>query len=111
MRAGGLSIAYVHYGGQSGVTPAVARALLERGHDVRLVPATGVLQLRDPVTRRPRPTRTLAVGMAVAAARFGRRALAHRWNTGYAFDAHSEVAGEALRALRPAPDLVLQNGA
>ncbi len=111
MRVGRLSIAYVHYGGQSGVTPSIARALLDRGHDVRLVPATGVLQLRDPVTRRPRPTARAALGLAVAAARFGRRALSHRWNTGYAFDAHSEVAGEALRALRPAPDLVLQNGA
>jgi glycosyltransferase involved in cell wall biosynthesis len=111
MRPGGLSIAYVHYGGQSGVTPAIARALADRGHDVRLVAATGVLQLRDPVTRRPHPTKTFALGMAVAAARFGRRALDHRWNTGFAFDAHSEVAGEALRALRPAPDLVLQNGA
>jgi glycosyltransferase involved in cell wall biosynthesis len=111
MRPGGLSIAYVHYGGQSGVTPAVTRALLDRGHDVRLVSGMGLLQLRDPVTRRPRPTAQAAVGIAVAAARFGRRALAHRWNTGYAFDLHSAAAGDALRALRPAPDLVLQNGA
>ncbi len=111
MPVGRLSIAYVHYGGQSGVTPAMARALVDRGHDVRLVAATGVLQLRDPVTRRPRPTAKAALGVAVAAARFGRRALDHRWNTGYAFDAHSAAAGEALRALRPAPDLVLQNGA
>ncbi len=111
MPAGRLSIAYVHYGGQSGVTPAVTRALLDRGHDVRLVPATGCLQLRDPVTRRPRPSAKVAVHLAVAAARFGRRALDHRWNTGYAFDAHSAAAGEALKALRPAPDLVLQNGA
>ena len=29
MRPGGLSIAYVHYGGQSGVTPAITRADLE----------------------------------------------------------------------------------
>jgi glycosyltransferase involved in cell wall biosynthesis len=111
MAADRLSIAYVHYGGQSGVTPAIARALLERGHDVRLVPATGALQLRDPVTRRPHPSARAALGLAVAAARFGRRALEHRWNTGYAFDVHSEIAGDALRALRPAPDLVLQNGA
>lgn len=111
MRGGGLRIAYVHYGGQSGVTPAITRALLDRGHDVRLVPATGALQLRDPITRRPRPTARAALGLAVAVARFGRRALEHRWNTGFAFDAHSAAAGEALRALRPAPDLVLQNGA
>jgi glycosyltransferase involved in cell wall biosynthesis len=49
--------------------------------------------------------------LAVAAARFGRRALRHRWNTTYAWDVHSRRAGELLRALRPAPDVVLQNGA
>jgi glycosyltransferase involved in cell wall biosynthesis len=111
MRAERLSIAYVHYGGQSGVTPAITRALLDLGHEVRPVAATGILQLRDPVTRRPRASTQAALGIAVAAARFGRRALSHRWNTGYAFDLHSAAAGEALRALRPAPDLVLQNGA
>ncbi len=111
MRAGGLSIAYVHYGVQSGVTPAVARALLDRGHDVRLVAATGALEPRDQVTRRLRPSPQVAVHLALAALRFGRRAIAHRWNTGFAFDAHARRAGEALAALRPEPDLVLQNGA
>lgn len=106
-----LSIAYVHYGVQSGVTAGVTRTLLERGHDVRPVPATTCMQLRDPVTRRPRPTPAGALGLAIAFTRFGRRALAHRWNTTYAFDAHSAEADAALRALRPAPDLVLQNGA
>jgi len=111
MRTGGLSIAYVHYGWQSGVTSAVARALLDRGHDVRLVTATGALEPRDPVTRRPRPRPDILLHLALACARFGRRALDHRWNTGYAFDRHGREAGGALRALRPAPDLVLQNGA
>jgi glycosyltransferase involved in cell wall biosynthesis len=106
-----LSIAYVHYGWQSGVTSAVVRALLDRGHDVRLVTATGALEPRDPVTRRPRPRADILLHLALACARFGRRGLDHRWNTPYAFDRHGREAGAALRALRPAPDLVLQNGA
>jgi len=111
MGGGRLSIAYVHYGGQSGVTPAIAGALLDRGHDVRLVPATGALEPRDPVTRRPRPSLGVALHLAAALGRFGRRGVRHRWNTGFAFDHHSRDAGEALRALRPTPDLILQNGA
>lgn len=111
MRAGRLSIAYVHYGTQSGVTPAVTRALLDRGHDVRLVAATGALEPRDPLTRRLRPTPGVAFHLAAAALRFGDRAVAHRWNTCFAFDRHARAAGEALDAVRPAPDLVLQNGA
>lgn len=107
----GLSIAYVHYGWQSGVTSAVAGALLDRGHDVRLVGATGALEPRDPVTRRPRPRPDILYHLALACARYGRRGLEHRWNTGYAFDRHGRDAGVALRALRPAPQIVLQNGA
>ncbi len=109
--SGGLSIAYVHYGWQSGVTSAVVRALLDRSHDVRLVTATGALEPRDPLTRRPRPRPDVLLHLALALARFGRRGLDHRWNTGYAFDRHGREAGEALRALRPAPEIVLQNGA
>jgi glycosyltransferase involved in cell wall biosynthesis len=108
---GGLSIAYVHYGWQSGVTSAVARALLDRGHDVRLVTATGALEPRDPLTRRPRPRPDILLHLALACARFGRRGLDHRWNTAYAFDRHAREADAALRALRPAPEIVLQNGA
>ncbi|HEY6002226.1 MAG TPA: glycosyltransferase family 4 protein [Anaeromyxobacter sp.] len=111
MRESRLSIAYVHYGVQSGVTPAVAGALLDRGHAVRLVAATGELEPRDPATRRLRPTPAVALHLAIAAVKFGRGALAHRWNTGYAFDRHSLGAGAALAALRPEPELVLQNGA
>jgi alpha-maltose-1-phosphate synthase len=106
-----LAIAYVHYGAQSGVTPAVARALAELGHEVRLVQATGGLEPRDPATRRLRPLPTVALHLAHAALRYGHRAKDHRWNTPFAFDAHSRRAGEGLRALPEAPDLVLQNGA
>lgn len=106
-----LSLAYVHYGEQSGVTGAVARALAGRGHDLRLVGATGPLDLRDPVTRLPRLRAPVALHLALSAARFGRLWREHRWNTPYAFDVHSRRAGELLAALRPVPDLVLQNGA
>jgi glycosyltransferase involved in cell wall biosynthesis len=111
MRGKRRSIAYVHYGAQSGVTGAIAQALAERGHEVRLVAATGELEPRDPASRRLRPTPRVIAHLAVAAARFGRRGIEHRWNTGFAWDQHSRRAGERLRALRPAPDLVLQNGA
>lgn len=106
-----LSIAYVHYGAQSGVTQAVSQALAGRGHEVRLVDATGELEPRDPATRRLRPTPRVALHLALALAQFRGRALQHRWNTTFAFDTHSRRAGVALRALTPAPDLVLQNGA
>lgn len=108
---GRLSIAYVHYGAQSGVTGAVARALGARGHDVTLLAATGDLDLRDPVTRLPRVRPQVLTHLARSAARFGRLWLRHRWNTEYAFDVHSRRAGSLLAALRPPPDLVLQNGA
>ena len=49
--------------------------------------------------------------LAAAAARFGRRAFAHRWNTTYAFDAHTREAGRAVAALPTPPDVILQNGA
>jgi glycosyltransferase involved in cell wall biosynthesis len=106
-----LALAYVHYGEQSGVTGAVTRALAARGHDLRLVGATGPLDLRDPVSRLPRLRAPVAIHLALSAARYGRLWLRHRWNTEYAFDVHSRRAGELLAALRPAPDLVLQNGA
>ncbi len=106
-----LSIAYVHYGAQSGVTASVAEALRARGHDLRFVEVLGDLEPRDPVTRRPRPTPRVLLNLALASARFGRLALGYRWNTTYAFDHHARRAGEALRALPRPPDIVLQNGA
>jgi glycosyltransferase involved in cell wall biosynthesis len=111
MRGERLSIAYVHYGTQSGVTAAVSEALAARGHDIRLVTPTGGLEPRDPASRRLRPTPSVALHLAIAAARFGRLGLKHRWNTTYAWDHHSRRAGELLASMRPAPDLVLQNGA
>jgi glycosyltransferase involved in cell wall biosynthesis len=108
---GRLSIAYVHYGAQSGVTSAVSHALCRRGHAVRLVSATGDLEPRDPTTRRLRTRPAVFLHLAIAAARFGRRALAHRWNTPFAFDRHARRAGAALADLDPEPDVVLQNGA
>ena len=106
-----LAIAYVHYGAQSGVTEHVARALEERGHEVRLVAATGALEPRDPRTRWPRPSPDVLLHLAHAAVRFRSRALVHRWNTPFAFDRHSRAAGAALERLDPPPDVVLQNGA
>jgi len=105
-----LSVAYVHYGAQSGVTAAVVDALCARGHGVREVAAADELVLRDPATGRPRLTGPVLLHL-IAAGRFGRLALKHRWNTGYAWDRHSARAGALLDALDPAPDVVLQNGA
>lgn len=106
-----LRVAYVNYGEQSGVTAHVLAALAAAGHEVLPVFGRGPLELRDPITRRPRVTVPVVKSLAVATARFGRRALSYRWNTGYAFDVHTRWAGERLRALVPAPDVVLQNGA
>jgi glycosyltransferase involved in cell wall biosynthesis len=110
MALAGLSIAYVHYGAQSGVTAAVAGALSARGHALREVSAAEELLLRDPLTGRPRLTAPVLLHL-LAAARFGRLALRHRWNTGYAWGRHTAAAGARLAALDPPPDIVLQNGA
>ncbi|MFT3913890.1 MAG: glycosyltransferase family 4 protein [Anaeromyxobacteraceae bacterium] len=107
----GLSIAYANYGEQSGVTTQVARTLELRGHRVTPVEVFGTLDLRDRRTRWPRPTPAVLAHLAISAARFGGRALAHRFNTPFAFDLHSREAGAALDALASAPEVVLQNGA
>ena len=73
--------------------------------------ALGPLELREDGTRRPRLTAPVLTCLAVAAARFGRHALAYRWNTGYAFDVHSRWAGTQLARLQRPPEVVLQNGA
>jgi glycosyltransferase involved in cell wall biosynthesis len=106
-----LDVAYVHYGAQSGVTQQVAAALRARGHLVRPVSAVGELEPRDPVTGNRRITAQVLAHLATAALRYGRRGVAHRWNTPYAFDAHSERARRLLEALSPPPRIVLQNGA
>ena len=106
-----MRIAYLNYGNQSGVTPNIVGALTALGHEIVRVDPTGVLALRDPLTRRPRPTPRVLMSLAVSALRYGPQAIHHRWNTVYAFDQHSREAGEQLAKMNPQPDLVLQNGA
>ena len=106
-----MRIAYVNHGEQSGVTANVQRALLALGHDVVRVDPTGVLALRNPRTRRPRPTPRVLLSIAASALEFGSRALPRRWNTPFAFDQHSKQAGTLLAKLPQPPDVVLQNGA
>lgn len=106
-----LTIAYVHYGEQSGVTASVSAALEARGHRVIPVFGRGPLELRDRVSGRPRLTPSVLFHLAAAVAHFGERARAYRWNTPFAFDVHSRFAGEMLSGLPATPDVVLQNGA
>ena len=106
-----MRIAYVNYGKQSGVTPNVVRALSALGHRIVPVDPTGILALRDPRTRLPRPTPRVLLSLAASALRHGPQMIHHRLNTVYAFDQHSRRAGELLDALTEPPDVVLQNGA
>ncbi len=110
-RAGGLRIAYVNYGEQSGVTANVTAGLEALGHRVVPVFGRGPLELRDPGTRRLRVTPLVLTHLAIAVLRYGRRALSYRWNTPFAFDVHSRWAGELLEGLPARIDVVLQNGA
>ena len=104
-----MRIAYVNYGNQSGVTPNVLRALAALGHQIVPVDPTGVLALRDPVTRLPRPTPRVLLSIAASALKHGPQLMHHRWNTVFAFDQHSQRCGELLEEAQP--DVVLQNGA
>src|SRR2546427_3916980 len=106
-----MRIAYVNYGNQSGVTPNVVRSLSALGHQIVSVEPTGILALRDPHTRLPRPTPRVLLSLAASALRHGPQLMHHRWNTAYAFSQHSRRAGELLDALTEPPDVVLQNGA
>ena len=106
-----MRIAYLNYGNQSGVTPSIVQALEALGHEIVRVDPTGVLALRDPRSRWPRPTPRVLMSLAVSALRHGPQAVHHRWNTVYAFDQHSREAGELLARMDPQPDVVLQNGA
>src|SRR2546425_7402577 len=106
-----MRIAYVNYGNQSGVTPNVVRSLSVLGHRIVPVDPTGILALRDPRTRLPRPTPRVLLSLAASALRHGPQLIHHRLNTVYAFDQHSRRAGELLEALTEPPDVVLQNGA
>lgn len=104
-----MRTAYVNYGNQSGVTPNVLRALAALGHELIAIDPTGVLALRDRVTRWPRPTPRVLMSLAVSALRHGPQMMHHRWNTVFAFDQHSRACGRLLA--RERPDAVLQNGA
>src|SRR3989442_6349416 len=106
-----MRIAYVNYGNQSGVTPNVVRSLSALGHQIVSVEPTGLLALRDPHTRLPRPTPRVLLSLAASALRHGPQLMHHRWNTAFAFSQHSHRAGELLDALTEPPDVVLQNGA
>src|SRR5439155_1385250 len=81
------------------------------GHRMVPVDPTGILALRDPRTRLPRPTPRVLLSLAASALRHGPQLIHHRLNTVYAFDQHSRRAGELLEALTEPPDVVLQNGA
>ncbi|TMA15779.1 MAG: glycosyltransferase family 1 protein, partial [Deltaproteobacteria bacterium] len=94
-----MRIAYVNYGNQSGVTPNVVRSLSVLGHRIVPVDPTGILALRDPRTRLPRPTPRVLLSLAASALRHGPQLIHHYWNTVYAFDQHSRRAGELLEAL------------
>src|SRR2546422_6707687 len=106
-----MRIAYVNYGNQSGVTPNVVRSLSALEHRMVPVDPTGILALRDPRTRLPRPTPRVLLSLAASALRHGPQLIHTRLNTVYAFDQHSRRAGELLEALTEPPDVVLQNGA
>ncbi len=106
-----MRIAYVNYGNQSGVTPNVMKALAALGHEIVRVDPTGVLALRNPRTRRPRPTPRVLLSIAAAALKHGPQAIQHRMNTVFAFDQYTRSAGSLLAKLREPPEVVLQNGA
>ncbi len=104
-----MEIAYVNYGFLSGVTQRVAAGLEARGHRVESVNVIGPLEYRDPATGRLRLDGDVAWNLALATWRFGRASLHHRWNTGFAFDAHSRHAGRRLAGI--GADAILQSGA
>ena len=79
-----MRIAYVNYGNQSGVTPNVVRSLSALGHRMVPVDPTGILALRDPRTRLPRPTPRVLLSLAASALRHGPQLIHHRLNTGRA---------------------------
>lgn len=106
-----MEIAYVNYGFLSGVAGQVRRSLEERGHRVASLDVVGPLEYRDPKTRRLRMTPEVALHLAWAVWKFGKRGTYHRWNTEYAFDLHSRHAGVRLAELGAPPDVILQSGA
>src|SRR5690606_14168689 len=114
-RAGGgmsaLSIAYVNYGPQSGVTARMLEALRARGHAVESLDVVGPVEWRHAGSRRLRLSVPMVRNLSEAALRFGTLAPHHRWHTPYALDAHSLRTVELLAALPRQPDVILQAGA
>jgi starch synthase len=107
---GALDVAYLHFGSQSGVTAQTTRALTARGHRIVPLQVPGPLEFRDSSGRR-RFSWQVALHLAASLSRYGSKAFAHRWNTPYAFDVHSQRVGQLLAGLLSKPQLVLQNGA
>ncbi|HWV39528.1 MAG TPA: glycosyltransferase family 4 protein [Vulgatibacter sp.] len=105
-----VNVAFVNYGVLSGVTGQVTNHLAARGHRIDPIEVVGPVEHRDGKGRL-RLSTDAAINLGLAALRFGRSALHHRWNTGFAFDLHSRNAGRLLAAARTAPDVVLQAGA
>ena len=105
-----MNVAFVNYGVLSGVTGQITRHLAARGHRIDPLDVVGPVEHRDPKGRL-RLTTDAAINLGLAAVRFGRLALHHRWNTGFAFDLHSRNAGRLLAAAKVRPDVVLQAGA
>lgn len=107
----GQNLALLHYTERNGVMANISLALAERGHRLTSLSAVGALEYRDPLSRRFRFNLEVARHLAYSGLKFGRRAMAHRWNTTYAFDTHSRHAGRLLTGLRDRPDVILQSGA
>lgn len=106
-----LSIAYVNYGFQSGVTGQVIRCLSDRGHRVTSLNVIGPLEYRHEGSRRPRLSPEVLLGLLFAFKQYGREAMHYRWNTTFAFDRHSAEAARSIAGMETAPDVVLQAGA
>lgn len=105
-----MNIAYVSYAEQSGVTRQISRHLRALGHEVTSIRPIGPVDFRTSSgTRRLTPTNLR--NLASALRRYGRNALALRWNTPYAFDLHSAELSRQIESLPETPDIVLQNGA
>src|SRR6266511_3401195 len=104
-----MQLLYLHYGPQSGVTAAVARALATEGIEVALAnPMERFLWQLRPGSKIPNP-RPAAIRAFVEAVRLHGKCWKEYWvHTPWAFDHLTSVAGEVVRRVRP--DAVLQAG-
>jgi glycosyltransferase involved in cell wall biosynthesis len=104
-----VRLLYLHYGPQSGVTAAIARALGAAGVEVVLAnPTDRVLWRLAPGSRVPNPRPAALRAFAEAWRRHGRGWKEYWLHTPFAFDHVSRLAGDAVRRHRP--DVVLQAG-